>query len=92
MSKKAIISDDPLIMKVRSALHRIEPRKMPTERRRNPWGFECWVCPYCGELCHIRGRYRTPNYGGYNMHFAANHATPFWKEKALIALIKRELK
>jgi hypothetical protein len=94
MTKPAIISTDPLIMKVRKALRQVEPRTMPTEKRRNPYGFECWVCPYCGELCHIRGRFGgrgKTNYGSYNMHFASMHATPFWKEKQLIKLLKREL-
>lgn len=89
MSKQAIHSDDPLVMKVRRALRAIEPRKMPEQTKRNPYGFLCWICPYCEELIHQRGRDKM---GGYNMHFSAMHGTDFWKEKMLIKLFRRELK
>lgn len=92
MTKPAQVSDDKLVMAVRKVLKSVEPRDMPTEKRRNPYGFECWVCPYCEELCHIRSMFGGRNkngYGSYNMHFASVHATPFWKEKQLIKLLKR---
>lgn len=99
MPKPAIVSDDPLVMKVRELLKAIEPRELPTETIRNDWGHEGWKCPYCGAHCPRKdtsrlraGRYVTIiDYAGYNMHFAHTHATPFWKENQLIALIKREL-
>lgn len=87
MPKPAQHSDDKLIMAVRKALKDVEPRKMPTEKRRNPYGHETWVCPYCGELCHIRYAL----YGGYNMHFAAMHSTPFWREQHVIKTVKRHI-
>lgn len=96
MPKPAKVSDDKLIMAVRKALQSIEPRKMPTETATNDWGHKCWVCPYCGALIGRKDRtvYRRRvqttiiDYGKYNMHFGAMHATPFWKEQKLIKLIK----
>lgn len=85
MTKTAQHTDDKLIMAVRKALKDVEPRTMPTQKQRNPWGYWCWVCPYCGELCHIRGS----EYGGYNMHFAAMHGTPFWREQHIIKVVRR---
>lgn len=58
-----------------------------------------WECPYCGAYCirNDRTRYnrktkrmeKTIDYSSYNMHFAGNHATPFWKEKHLIKVIEK---
>lgn len=82
MTKTASVHHDPLVMKVRKILKSTEPRKYPTETRRSNYGFECWVCPYCGELCFKKGgKYKM---GNYNMHFSGTHATPFWKELQLI--------
>jgi len=86
MTKLAMTTTDPLIMKVRKVLRSIEPRPEPTEKVRNDYGFDCWVCPICGALCLIRGRAKFMN---YNMHFASMHKTPFWKEKQLIKLLAR---
>lgn len=101
MTKKAIVSDDPLIMKVRKLLKKVEPRQLPTETITNDWGHTGWKCPYCGAYCgrHDRTVYRYRHsqqetlidYGGFNSHFGAMHADPFWKEKQLIALLKKEL-
>lgn len=88
MTKPKQHSDDKLIMAVRKALKDVEPRKMPTEKVRNPFGFWCWVCPYCKDLCHIRG-YST--YGGYNMHFASMHGKKFWREQHVIETVKRHI-
>lgn len=96
MPKPPKVSDDPLVNKVRAQLRKVEPRKFPTETRRNAYGHECYVCPYCGELIHKswslqRGK-KNFNYGQYNMHFSAMHGKPFWKEKQLIKLIEKELR
>jgi hypothetical protein len=88
MTKPALVSDDPLVMKVRVALKTIEPRTYPTETRHNIYGTECWICPYCGELCFMKGG--KDKMGNFNMHFAGTHSTPFWKERRLIALFRRE--
>ena len=31
------------------------------------------------------------DYGSYNMHFGAVHATPFWREQNIIKTVKRYL-
>lgn len=95
MTKPAMVSDDPLIMKVRRALKAIEPRKLPTDVAQNKYGHVCWVCPYCGDLILRKERWNSYrfsptekwNWGNYNSHFTAKHGTPFWKERLLIEII-----
>ena len=88
MPKPKQVTDDKLIMAVRKALKDIEPRKMPTEQRRNPYGCMCWVCPYCGQLCHKRGYSK---YGSFNMHFGAVHGVPFWREQHIIDVVRKNI-
>lgn len=102
MGKPPIISDDPLIMRVRKVLKSVEPRPLPTETMVNEWGHTGWKCPLCGEFVYRRrdrqiwyGGYRNKtartkvDYTSYNMHFAHSHATPFWLEKQIIALFNK---
>lgn len=103
MTKPPMQSPDPLVMKVRAILKDVEPRTMPTETRRNNYGHTCWVCPYCGQLVRRKDRYvlHGPSghkhqellidYSSYNMHFAAHHATPFWRERQVIALLQKSV-
>lgn len=103
MTKPAKKSDDPLIMAVRKALQEIEPRPIPTETIQNSWGHTGWKCPICSEYVRRKDRYVLEgpagnkrrvlrvDYGSYNMHFGAVHATPFWREQNIIKTVKRYL-
>lgn len=104
MTKLAQKSDDKLIMAVRKALKDIEPRPLPTETTRNSWGYPCWLCPVCKEPVRRKDRYVLEgparnkrqvlriDYTSYNMHYAAQHGTPFWREQHIIKTVKRYLK
>ncbi len=101
MSKPALASDDALVMKIRKLLRATEPRPLPTETMVNEiiidgrvWArHEGWKCPICGKYCRRNDRSRLtqklPDYSGYNMHFAGNHATPFWREKQIAKLVRK---
>ena len=82
MSRERTIHPDPLVMKVREVMRSIEPRPMPTERRRSQYGFEQEQCPVCLEWCSTRK-------GQYNMHWTNAHGTPFWRELELIKLLAK---
>lgn len=84
MTKRATIHPDPLVMALRKALKDTEPRKLPTRRVSNNYGFERWVCPYCDALCSVRG---ADGLAAYNIHFGLKHGTPFWRELHLIEVI-----
>ena len=95
-------------MAVRKALKAIEPRPVPTKTKVQEimidgrlWARHVgWECPVCGEYCrrndrsvrHRHGSEIKVDYSGYNMHWAANHATPFWREQNIIRTVKRHLK
>jgi len=96
MPKPPFKSDDPLVNKVRAQLKKIQPRKYPTETKKNAYGHDCWVCPYCKELIHKswslqRGK-RHANFGQYNMHFSAMHGNKFWRETQIIKLLDKQLR
>lgn len=82
MTKPAIISPDPLVMKVRAVLRSTEPRPAFVNPHSNQYGTELVDCPVCGESCREMA---------YNHHFTYYHGTRFWKELAIIELLKKEL-
>lgn len=85
MTKLPLVDPDPLVMKVRKALKALEARPEPTEFGTSPYGHKQCKCPVCGEWQSMRK-------GSYNHHWTLMHGTPFWREKAVIKLLKRELK
>lgn len=82
MPKPKIKSGDPLIDKIRELLASKEPRPEPTNTRLSNYGFKQVQCPDCGEWCSAKQ-------GNYNHHWTLVHGTPFWKEKQLIKLIRK---
>ena len=84
MTKPAQVSPDPLIMAVRKAIKAIEPRPTPTETRIGPYGYKQVQCPVCGEWCPAKR-------GSYNQHWTHQHGTLFWKEQAIIDIVKKSL-
>ena len=69
----------------------------------NAYGYTGWKCPICSEYVRRKDRYVLEgpardkrrvlrvDYGSYNMHFGAVHATPFWREQNIIKTVKRYL-
>ena len=61
-----------------------------------------WKCPYCGVYCTRNDRsiydratkklVSKVDYSGYNQHFAASHAEPFWKEKQIKKFIHKTVR
>lgn len=101
---KPATTTDPMIMSVRKALQSSEPRPLPTKTKSHEVVIHGnvvavhhgWECPICHEYVRrddkIRyrrhGREEIIDYSGYNIHFAHNHATPFWKEQRVIRAVK----
>lgn len=83
MTKKALVSIDPLVMAVRKALRDREPRPSPVNPHKSQYGFDLIECP----KCHASMRE-----AGYNSHWSALHGTPFWKELHIIEVINKEIK